>query len=145
MDSLRRFPLVIALIIVVSMTPIGLAVSAPAGQPSSAASGPLQGTSTPPPAQGQHGSMVLLRVRALVPEKVKLSDPARRTVRATVLAIDAELNQIKIQTEEGQRLMLFLPPESLARLRVGTPCLLQVALQSMRESAQPPEREGAFW
>jgi hypothetical protein len=145
MDSLRRFPLVIALIIVVSMTPIGLAVSAPAGQPSSAASGPLQGPSTPPPAQGQHGSMVLLRVRALVPEKVKLSEPARRTVRATVLAIAAELNQIKLQTEEGQRLMLFLPPESLARLRVGTPCLLQVALQSMRESAQPPEREGAFW
>ena len=134
MDSLRRFPLVIALIIVVSMTPIGLAVSAPAGQ-----------TSTRPPHQDQHGSRVILRVRALVPEKVKLSDPAQRTVRATVLAIDAELNQIKIQTEEGQRLMLFLPPESLARLRVGTPCLLQVALQSMRESAQPPEREGAFW
>ena len=89
--------------------------------------------------------MVLLRVRALVPEKVKLSDPARRTVRATVLAIDAEINQLKIQTEEGQRLLLFLPPESLARLRVGTPCLLQVALQAMRESAQPPEREEAFW
>ena len=145
MDFLRRFPLVIALIIVVSLTPIGLAMRAPAGQPSSAASGALQGTSTLPPAQGQHGSMVLLRVRALVPEKVKLSDPARRTVRATVLAIDAEINQIKIQTEEGQRLMLFLPPESLARLRVGTPCLLQVAVQSMRESLQLPERDGAFW
>ena len=89
--------------------------------------------------------MVLLRVRALVPEKVKLSDPARRTVRATVLAIDAELNQLTIQTEEGQRLRLFLPPESLARLRIGTPCLLQVALQSMRDSAPPPEREGVFW
>ena len=145
MDALRRFVLVVALIIVVSMTPIGLAVRAPAGQPSSAPSGPLQGTSTPPPAQGQQGSMVLLRVRALVPDKVKLSDPARRTVRATVLAIDAESNQLKIQTEEGQWLLLFLPPESLARLRVGTPCLLQVALQSMRASAQPPEREGAFW
>src|SRR6266704_335246 len=100
MDALRRCLLVVALIIVVSMTPIGLAVRAPAGQPSSAPAGPLQGTSTPPPAQGQQGSMVLL---------------------------------------------LFLPPESLARLRVGTPCLLQVALQAMRESAQPPEREGAFW
>jgi hypothetical protein len=56
-----------------------------------------------------------------------------------------ELNQIKLQTEEGQRLMLFLPPEPLARLRVGTPCLLQVAVQSMRESLQLPERDGAFW
>jgi hypothetical protein len=89
--------------------------------------------------------MVILRVRALVPEKVKLRDPARRTVGATVLAIDEEIHLIKIQTEEGQRLMLFLPPEALARLQVGTPCLLQVALQSMRESAQPPEREEAFW
>ena len=145
MDSIRRIPFVVALLIVVSMAPIGLAVSAPAGPPPSAPSEPLQGTSTHPPEQGWHGSIVILRVRALVPEKVKLSDPARGTVRATVLAIDEEINQIKIQTEEGQRLMLFLPPESLARLRVGTPCLLQVALQATRESAQPPEHEEAFW
>jgi len=145
MDSIRRIPFVVALLIVVSMTPIGLAVSAPAGPPSSAPSGPLEGTSTHPPEQGRHGSIVILRVRALVPEKVKLSDPARGTVRATVLAIDEEINQIKLQTEKGQRLMLFLPPESLARLRVGTLCLLQVALQSTRESAQPPEHEEALW
>jgi len=145
MDTRRRFPLVVAVLIMVSLTPIGLAVRAPAGHPPSAPSGSLQGPSTPPPVQGQQGSMVHLRVRALVPDKVKLSDPARRTVRATVLAIDAELNQLTIQTEEGQRLRLFLPPESLARLRIGTPCLLQVALQSMRDSAPPPERAGVFW
>jgi hypothetical protein len=86
-----------------------------------------------------------LHVRALVPDKVRLRDPVQRTVRATVLVIDEERNQIKLQTEAGQRLMLFLPPESLARLRVGTPCLLQVAVQSMRESLQLPERDGAFW
>ena len=135
MDALHRFLLVVAWIIVVSMTPIGLAVRAPAGQPSSAPAGPLQGTSTPPPAQGQQGSMVLLRVRALVPEKVKLSDPAQGTARATVLAIDEEHNQITIQTDEGQRLMLFLPPESLARLHVGAPCLLQVANRSTPETS----------
>jgi hypothetical protein len=104
-----------------------------------AAAGALSG------AEGRHGSIVILRVRALVSEKVKLSDPARGTVRGTVLAIDEEINQIRIQTEEGQRLMLFLPPESLAHLRIGTPCLLQVAPQSTRESAQPPEHEEAFW
>jgi len=138
-------PFVVALSLVVSMTPIGLAVRAPTVQPSSTPSGPHHDPSTHSPDQNRHGPIVILRVRALVPDKVKLSDPARRTVRATVLAIDAESNQLTIQTEEGQRLLLFLPPESLARLRVGTPCLLQVALQSMRESAQPPEREGAFW
>jgi hypothetical protein len=145
MHSIRRIPFVVTVLIVVSMTPLGLPVRTPAGQPPSAPSGSLQTTSTPPPAQGPHGSLVILHVRALVPAKVTLSDPVQRTVRATVLAIDEELNQIKLQTEAGQRLMLFLPPESLARLRVGTPCLLQVAVQSMRESLQLPERDGAFW
>ena len=96
MDALRRFPLVVAWLLVVSLMPIGLAVSALAGQPSSAPSGPLQGTSTSPPAQGQHGALVLLRVQALVPDKVKLSDPTQGTVRATVLAIDKEHHQIRL-------------------------------------------------
>ena len=145
MSAIQHIPCIIALSIVMSMTPIGVAVRAPAGQPSSAPSGPLQGTSTPPPAQGQQGSMVLLRVRALVPEKVKLSDPAQGTVRATVLAIDEEMKQITVQTDAGQRLMLFLPPESLARLHVSAPCLLQVVNRSTRDASQPPEREEAFW
>ena len=145
MHAIRRIPFVVALLIVVSLTPLGLPVRTPAGQPPSAPVGALQTTATPSPAQGPHGSLVTLHVRALVPDKVTLSDPVQRTVRATVLAIDAEINQIKIQTEEGQRLLLFLPPESLARLRVGTPCLLQVAVQSMREALQLPERDGAFW
>ena len=35
---------------------------------------------------------------------------------ATVLAIDEEINQITVQTDEGQRLML-LPPAPRAHLR----------------------------
>jgi len=66
-------------------------------------------------------------------------------VRATVLAIDAEINQVKVQTDEGQRLGLFLPPESPARLRLGTRCVLQVARQSMQDAARPPAHEGPFW
>jgi hypothetical protein len=107
----------------------GLAVSAPA----------------PHGGRDQSGPIVILRVRALVPEKVKLSDPAQGTVRATVLAIDEELNQITVQTDAGQRLMLFLPPESLARLQVGAPCLLQVVNRSTREASRPPEHNEAFW
>ena len=125
--------------------PIDLAVSAPAEPPSRGASELRHDTSTPPPLQEQDGPLILLRVRALVPEKVTLSDPAQRTVRATVLAIDAEINQIKVQTDEGQRLGLFLPPESLAHLRLGTRCVLQVARQSMQDAARPPAPEGPFW
>ena len=145
MYAIRRIPFVLALSLVVHMTPSGLAAHAPAVQPASAPSGHLHDPSTHLRGQDRHGPIVRLRVRALVPEKVKLSDPTQGTVRATVLAIDEEINQITVQTDEGQRLMLFLPPESLVRLRVGTPCLLQVAVQSMRESLQLPERDGAFW
>jgi hypothetical protein len=134
MHSLRRFSFVVAVSLVVSLMPIDLAVSAPAEQ-----------ASTRPSHQERPGPRIILRVRALVPEKVKLSDPTRGTVQATVLAIDEEISQVKVQTEEGQRLMLFLDPKSLTRLRVGTPCLLQVAKGSMRDTSRPPAYEGAFW
>ncbi len=145
MYAIRRVPFVVALSLVVSMTPVGRAVRALAVHPASASSALLHDASTHSPEQDQHGPLVILRVRALVPEKVKLSDPAQRTVRATVLAIDEESNQIKVQTDEGQRLMLFLPPESRARLQVGASCLLQVTNRSRRESSRPPEHEEAFW
>jgi hypothetical protein len=63
----------------------------------------------------------------------------------TVLAIDEEIKQVKVQTEEGQRLLLLLDPASLARLHVRTLCLLQVANKATRDTARPPEHEGAFW
>jgi hypothetical protein len=134
MSTIPRILFGVAVSLVVSIMPIGLAVSAPAEQ-----------TSTRPPHQDQHGSRIILRVRALVPEQVKLSDPAQGTVQATVLAIDDEINQVKVQTEKGQQLMLFLDPASLARLHVGTPCLLQVANGATRDTSRPPEHEGAFW
>ena len=134
MHFIRRFSFVIVLSIVVSMMPISLAVSAPAGQ-----------ASTRPSHQDQHSPMVILRVRALVPEKVKLSDPTQGTVQATVLAVDEAINQITVQTDEGQRLMLFLDPASRARLHVGAPYLLQVANGSTRDTSRPPWHAGAFW
>ena len=145
MYALRHIPLVLVLSIVMSMTPIGLAMRAPAGQPSSAPSGHLHDTSTLLRGQDRQEPTVILRVRALVPEKVKLSDPIQGTVRATVLAIDEEINQITVQTDEGQRLMLFLDPASLARLYIGAPCLLQVTNGLTREAAPLPEHEEAFW
>jgi hypothetical protein len=145
MSVIHRIPLVLALSLVVSMSLFGLAASAPAVQPSSAPLESLHDPSAPQGGRDQPDPIVILRVRALVPEKVKLSDTTQGTVRATVLAIDEEINQIKVQTEAGQRLMLFLPPESLAHLHVGAPCLLQVTNHSTREASRPPEHEGAFW
>ena len=145
MHTIRRMPLMIALSLVVCLLPIELAVSAPAEPPARGASARRHTTATSPPVQEQDGPLLLLRVRALVPDKVTLSDPAQRTVRATVLAIDEERNQIKVQTDAGQRLGLFLPPETLAHLRLGTRCLLQVARESMQDAARPPVQEGPFW
>ena len=145
MSVIRRIPFVLALSLVVPMVLFGLFASAPAVQSCSAPVESLLDPSAPHGGRGQPGSIVILRVWALVPEKVTLSDPAQGTVGATVLAIDDEINQIKVQTEAGQRLMLFLPPESLARLHVGALCLLQVTNGSTREPSRPPEHEEAFW
>mgnify|MGYP003402282094 FL=1 len=145
MPTIRRMSWLIALSLVVRLLPMELAVSAPAEPPSRGASALRHDTTTSLPLQEQDGPLLLLRVRALVPDKVTLSDPAQRTVRATVLAIDAESNQVKVQTDEGQRLGLFLPPETLAHLRLGTRCVLQVARESMQDAARPPVQEGPFW
>jgi hypothetical protein len=145
MSAIHRVSFIVVLSLVVSMTSISLAVCAPAVQPSSTSLGPLHDTSTHLRGQDRPDSIVTLHVRALVPEKVKLSDPTQGTVRATVLAIDEAMNQITVQTDEGQRLMLFLDPASFARLHVGAPCLLQVTNRPTPDSSQPPEREEAFW
>ena len=145
MHTIRRMLLLIALSLVVRLLSIDLAVSAPAEPASRGASARRHDTATSSPHQAQEAPLILLRVRALVPEKVKLSDPDQRTVRATVLAIDEELNQVKVQTDEGQRLGLFLPPETLIHLRLGTRCLLQVARQSMEDAIRPPAHDGTFW
>jgi hypothetical protein len=134
----------IAVSLVASIILLGLGTRAPAVQPSSAPSGHLHDSSTYLRGQEQHGPVVILRVRALVPEKVRLSDSAQGTVRATVLTIAEEIHQIKVQTEEGQRLMLFLDPESLAALQVGAPCLLQITNRATRDASRAPE-SAEFW
>ena len=58
MPTIRHLPFVVALSLVVSLMPIGLAVRAPAGQPSSASSGPLPDTSTHLRGQERHGPLV---------------------------------------------------------------------------------------
>ena len=145
MHTIRHIPFVVALSIVVEYDAGRSGHECPCGATIQHTSRPLLDTSTHPREQDRPGPIITLRVRALVPEKVKLSDTTQRTVQATVLAIDEEMNQVKVQTEEGQRLTLFLDPASLAHLHVGAPCLLQVAHGSMQDASRPPEHEGAFW
>jgi hypothetical protein len=105
--------------------------------PLSAALGPPPTTPPPPHVWDEQGHIVLLRVRALVPEKVTVRDPAQGTVRATVLAMDAQINQVTIQTQAEQRLILFLDPASFTGLRVGQQFLLQVAQRFAPECCDP--------
>ena len=133
----------------VCIVAVGLGVSMPSSslavQPSRTPAAFRHASARHAPGQEQPSPLVLLRVRALVPDKVKLSDPAQRTVRATVLTIDEDINQIKIQTVEGQQFTLYLDPASRARLYIGAPCLLQVAPQSMEDFLRPSEHGEAFW
>ena len=75
----------------------------------------------------ESGKMVAVTVPALGAQDVKVSDPAEGTVPATVVALDAQRSQAQVQTQKGQRLVLTLPSELLARMRVGDRFLLQVA------------------
>src|SRR2546427_6681965 len=125
-----RVLLVDAVAVFMWMPPLFFATGDPAEPPRSAALGPPPATPPPPHVWDQQGHIVLLRVRALVPEKVTVSDSAQGTVRATVLAMDGQLNQVTIQTHAGQRLILFLAPASFTGLRVGQQFLLQVAQRS---------------
>ena len=127
MHATQRVLLVVAVGVFMWMTPLVFATGDPAGPPLSVALGPHPAAPPLPHVWDQQGHIVLLRVRALVPEKVTVSDPAQGTVRATVLAMDEELNQVTIQTHAEQQLILFLDPASFTGLRVGQQFLLQVA------------------
>ena len=137
MHARHRVLLVVAVGVFVWMTPLVLAPGDPTGPPRSAALGPPPATPPLPHVWNQEGHIVLLRVRALVPEKVTVSDPAQGTVRATVLAMDEQLNQVTIQTHAEQRLTVFLDPASFTGLRVGQQFLLQVAQRSAPEFFEP--------
>jgi hypothetical protein len=71
--------------------------------------------------------MVAVTIPAMGTQDVKVSDPAAGTVPATVMALDAPKSQAQVQTQKGQRLVLTLPPDLLARMQVGDRFLLQVA------------------
>jgi hypothetical protein len=76
MSVIRRIPFVLALSLVISIDLLVLNASAPAVQSSNAPVESLHDPSALYGGRDQPGSIVILRVRALVPEKVTVSDPA---------------------------------------------------------------------
>ena len=133
MSSRFRVMLVAALGVCMSVTLVIPTTSSPAGL--LARVQPVGSPDTPStPYMGHQGSpIVTLAVHAMVPEKIKVSDPAHRTVAATVLAVDRQIDQLKLQTHEGQRLVLYLAPAVLDGLQVGKQIMLQVNQRSVQE------------
>ena len=133
MSSTFRVMLVAALGVCMSVTLIIPTTSSPAGL--LARVQPVVSPDTPSTSYMGHqdSPIVTLTVHAMVPEKIKVSDPARRTVPATVLAVDRQIDQLKLQTHEGQRLVLYLAPAALDGLQVGKQIMLQVNQRSVQE------------
>ena len=75
----------------------------------------------------ERGRMVAVTIPAMGRQDIKVSNPTAGTVPATVTALDAPQSQAQVETQQGQRLVLTLPPELLVRMRVGDRFLLQVA------------------
>jgi hypothetical protein len=133
MSSTFRVMLVAMLVVCMSVTLIIPTTSSPAGllarvQPVASPDTPITSSMG-----HQNSPIVTLTVHAMVPEKIKVSDPAHRTVPATVLAVDKQIDQLKLQTQEGQRLVLYLAPAVLDGLQVGRQIMLQVNQRSVQE------------
>ena len=133
MSSTFRVMLVAALGVCMSVTLIIPTTSSPAEL--LARVQPVASPDTPSTSYMGHqdSPIVTLTVHAMVPEKIKVSDPAHRTVPATVLAVDRQIDQLKLQTHEGQRLVLYLAPTVLDGLQVGKQIVLQVNQRSVQE------------
>jgi len=116
--------------IFLSIALFALAPNDTAGQPASATLASPQDTTTTYNVRDMDGNIVTVEVPAMGSPSIKVSDPAQRTVQATVRAVDGVTNRVTVQTQEGQMLILQLSSESLPGMRVGDQFTLQVAQRS---------------
>lgn len=123
-----RITLVVAFGVLLGLTPGIWAANTPEPLPSATVEAPA----SPPTTyhiRDMHDNMLTVDVPALGSPDLKVSDPVRGTVMATVTAIDGQTHQVRLRTQEGQTLMLDLPPETLMGMRVGDQFTLSVAAQ----------------
>ena len=125
MSSTLRSTGVVALGIVLSMAAFGCVASSTTEQLPSATVVAPQGTATYR-VRDMNGRLVTATVPSLGSPAIKVSDPVHGTVPATVVAIDLQRNEAQVRTQKGQRLVLSLPAEYLASMRVGDRFVLQV-------------------
>jgi hypothetical protein len=125
MSSRLRGTVVVVFGIIVSMGVLGCRAPGLTGEPPSATVVAPQRTTTYH-VRDANGQMVAVTVPAFGPPNVKVSNPAAGTVPATVMALDEQRSQAQVQTQQGQRLVLTLPPGLFAHMRVGDRFLLQV-------------------
>jgi len=125
-----RVTLVLALGVLLSVASMVLAVRDTSGQVPSATIVSPDSTPTTYYVRDMDGRIVTVEVPSMGPPDLKVSDPAQGTVQATVMAVDGEMNRVKVQTQEGQTLMLDLPRESVVGMRVGDQFTLRIAQPS---------------
>jgi len=125
MASALRSLGVVTLSIVMSLAVCGCRPQRTAAPLPSATVVPPQGTTTYH-VRDMNGRMITTTVPVLGSPPLKLSDPSAGTVQATVVAMNPQRSEATVQTQLGQQLVLTLPPEAFASMRVGDRFLLQV-------------------
>ena len=100
-----------------------------ANTPEPLASATVEAPASPPTTyhiRDMHDNMLTVEVPALGSPGLRISDPVHGTVEATVTAIDGQTHQVRLRTQEGQTLMLNLPPEAFMGMRVGDQFTLSI-------------------
>ena len=129
--KLHSVILVVAFGILLGLAPCIWAANTPEPLPSATVEAPA----SPPTTyhiRDMHDNMLTVEVPALGSPDVKVSDPVRGTVMATVTAIDGQTHKVRLRTQEGQILALDLPPEAIMGMRVGDQFTLSITQRSPR-------------
>jgi len=124
-----RLVMVVAFSVLLGLAPYIWA----ANTPEPLASATVEAPASPPTTyhiRDMHDSMLTVEVPALGSPDLRVSDPVHGTVEATVMAIDGQTHQVRLRTQEGQTLMLHLPPEAFRGMRVGDQFTLSIAQRS---------------
>ena len=80
----------------------------------------VEGATTTYQSQDWNGQTVTVQLPSHASEDIKGRD-AQGSVQATVTAIDTTTNRVKVQTPEGQTIVLDMSPASLTSMQVGDP------------------------
>jgi hypothetical protein len=129
MHSKLSTPLVLTLAVLCMLAPVVLAADQASGQLPHARIATVEGATTTYHVEGMHGQMVTVDVPSQSIADVRLSNKAQGTVGATVMSVDSETNRVKVRTQEGQKLVLEMPPTFLKQMRIGGQVMLMAPWQ----------------